>query len=104
MNETMLLNAVALCFITTLQGGVIVTGTVGTGLIVKKRLDGSWSAPCAVGTIGIGVGASMGLQSTDCIVTISEESSLETFLSSGQFCVGAEVGLSVRALWSGSKG
>ena len=95
VNETMLLNAVALCFITTLQGGVIVTGTVGTGLIVKKRLDGSWSAPCAVGTIGIGVGASMGLQSTDCIVTISEESSLETFLSSGQFCVGAEVGLSV---------
>ena len=95
VTASMLQSAVGLCFITTLQGGVIVTGTVGTGLVVRKRPDGSWSAPCAVGTIGIGVGASIGLQSTDCIVAISEESSLETFLSSGQFCVGAEVGLSV---------
>lgn len=95
VNESFLSNAVGLCFITTLQGGLIFTGTIGTGLIVKKHEDGSWSAPCAVGTIGVGVGASIGLQSTDCIITISEEPSFQAFLTSGQFCVGAEVGLSV---------
>ena len=81
--------------ITTVQGGMIVTGSVGTGLVVRKKSDGSWSAPCAVGTFGLGVGATFGLQSTDMIIVIHSEAALHTFMSGGSLSLGAEVGLSI---------
>lgn len=81
--------------ITTVQGGMIVTGAVGTGLVVRRRRDGSWSAPLAVGTFGMGVGATFGLQSTDMIIVIHSESALGTFMSGGSLSIGAEVGLSI---------
>ena len=95
VQESQLRGAIALCLVTTVQGGMILTGSVGTGLVVRKRPDGSWSAPCAIGTMGIGFGASFGIQSTDMIVVVHNEAALKTFMSGGSLSLGAEVGLSV---------
>jgi len=43
---------------------------VGTGLVVAKLADGSWSAPCAVGSFGVSFGAALGAEITDMITPV----------------------------------
>lgn len=37
--------------------GVMVTYNIGTGLVIARREDGSWSPPSAVSSLGVGWGA-----------------------------------------------
>jgi len=46
---------------------------VGTGLVVARLEDGTWSAPCAVGSFGITFGACVGAEVTDMITGIDKE-------------------------------
>jgi lipid-binding SYLF domain-containing protein len=43
-----------LILISVIEAGFIFSGNVGTGLLLAKKKDGAWSAPCAVGLTGIG--------------------------------------------------
>ncbi|KAJ8614501.1 hypothetical protein CTAYLR_000767 [Chrysophaeum taylorii] len=47
---------------------------VATGLVVARLADGTWSAPCAVGSFGITFGACVGAEVTDMITGIDKES------------------------------
>ena len=51
--------------------GCIVTGRLGTGLVVAKLPDGSWSAPSAIATAGIGWGAQIGGEVTDFVIILN---------------------------------
>ena len=42
------------------QVGLFVTARVGTGLVVARRRDGGWSAPSALGSVGLGWGFQIG--------------------------------------------
>jgi lipid-binding SYLF domain-containing protein len=39
----------------------MVTYNVGTGLVIARREDGSWSPPSAISTLGVGWGAQVNL-------------------------------------------
>lgn len=54
--ETILRQAKGLAIITAVKVGVVVTYNLGTGLVIARREDGSWSPPSAVSTFGIGWG------------------------------------------------
>lgn len=38
--------------ISTIEAGFIFSGNVGTGILMAKKADGSWSPPCATGLAG----------------------------------------------------
>lgn len=40
--------------LSAIEAGFIVTGNVGSGILLAKRSDGTWSVPSAVGMTGIG--------------------------------------------------
>jgi len=84
-----------LAFLTIFKGGFLLSGKVGTGLVVIRRPDGSWSAPSAIGTMGIGWGAQIGGEITDFVGVLMTEDAVDAFSGQGQLAVGAEVGLSV---------
>jgi hypothetical protein len=44
------------------QGGFLWCGKVGTGLVIARQRDGSWSAPSAIGTFGMSWGLQVGGQ------------------------------------------
>ncbi len=44
----LLKNAKGIVFVTLLKAGFLFTGRVGTGLVIARLSDGSWSAPSAV--------------------------------------------------------
>ena len=51
-------NAKGVAFITVLKAGFVWSGTVGSGIVVAKLPDGSWSGPSSIGVGGLGWGVS----------------------------------------------
>ena len=50
-----------LCIITVIKVGVMVTYKVGTGLVIARNKDGSWSSPSAIYSFGVGWGAQVSI-------------------------------------------
>lgn len=55
--DSILRQAKGLAIITVVKVGMLVTYKIGTGLVVVRRADGSWSPPSAISTCGVGYGA-----------------------------------------------
>jgi lipid-binding SYLF domain-containing protein len=85
--------AKGLCFLTVLKAGLVVSGRVGTGLLVA-RLDNRWSAPCALGTVGMGWGMLAGGDITHYLVVLTTHEAVEALLG-GTVQLGAELGVAV---------
>jgi lipid-binding SYLF domain-containing protein len=49
--------ASGLAILTVVKAGAILTYKIGTGLVVARKSDGSWSAPSAIVLVGFGWGA-----------------------------------------------
>lgn len=82
-------------FLTIVKAGFMFTGRYGTGLVVAKLPDDTWSAPSAVQISGVGWGLQIGAELTDVMLILSTDSAVNTFKSRAQISVGAELGVSV---------
>jgi lipid-binding SYLF domain-containing protein len=82
-------------FFTIIKVGFMFTGRYGTGLVVAKLPDGTWSAPSAVQMSGLGWGLQIGAELTDVMLILSTDSAVNAFKSRAQVSVGAELGVSV---------
>ena len=93
----LLQSAKGLIFLTVVKAGFMVSGRIGTGLLVA-RVDGednqTWSAPCALGTIGMGWGMLAGGDITHYLVVLTTDNAVEAMLS-GTVQLGTEVGVAV---------
>jgi len=96
--------AKGLCFLTVIKIGCVVSGRVGTGLVIARRPDGSWSPPSAVGTIGIGYGALIGGDITSYLIVLNTERAVHAFSSRGSVNLGAELGVSVGPIGRSANG
>lgn len=54
--------AKGLAILTVAKVGAFLTYKLGTGLVVAKRSDGSWSAPSSILSVGLGWGAQVQTQ------------------------------------------
>ena len=61
-------NCLGVAFLSVIKAGFIWSGKVGTGLVLTRLEDGSWSAPSGIGTAGIGFGAEIGGEIMDFII------------------------------------
>lgn len=80
--EAILRNAKGLAIVTVVKVGMVVTYNIGTGLVVARREDGSWSPPSAISSFGVGWGAQVMLLAIYfCLVLLqcSDRHSLETW-------------------------
>lgn len=53
-----------LAILTVAKAGVLLSYKLGTGLVVARRPDGSWSAPSAILSAGLGWGAQVCFKSS----------------------------------------
>jgi SH3 domain-containing YSC84-like protein 1 len=86
--------AKGVAFLTVVKIGMMFTGKYGTGLVVSRLPDGSWSAPSAITVSGFGWGLQFGGEITDVMLVLATESAVEAFKSRGQMSIGAELGVS----------
>eukprot|EP00529_Nitzschia_sp_RCC80_P027801 CAMPEP_0113518740 /NCGR_PEP_ID=MMETSP0014_2-20120614/43117_1 /TAXON_ID=2857 /ORGANISM="Nitzschia sp." /LENGTH=258 /DNA_ID=CAMNT_0000416351 /DNA_START=74 /DNA_END=850 /DNA_ORIENTATION=+ /assembly_acc=CAM_ASM_000159 len=73
-------NAIGISIMSTAEAGFIFSGNVGTGILLKKNADGTWSPPCAMGLTGIGWGFIAGGQVKETITFFFDDASLKSAL------------------------
>ncbi|XP_059290051.1 uncharacterized protein LOC132043589 isoform X1 [Lycium ferocissimum] len=89
--EAILQNARGLAILTVVKVGVMVTYNIGTGLVIARREDGSWSPPSAISSFGVGWGAQAGGELTDFIIVLRNTDAVKTFGGDAHLSVGAGV-------------
>ncbi|KAG6487268.1 uncharacterized protein LOC122009605 [Zingiber officinale] len=89
--EAILKQAKGLAILTVVCVGMVVTYKIGTGLVISRREDGSWSPPSAISSFGFGWGAQVGGELTDYIIVLRNKAAIKTFSSHGHLSLGAGV-------------
>jgi len=93
-----LLNAKGLAIITVLKAGFLFSGRAGSGVVVARLPDGSWSAPSAIVTAGAGVGGQIGAELTDFVFILNTEAAVESFAQYGSVTLGGNVSVAAGPL------
>jgi lipid-binding SYLF domain-containing protein len=101
----LLQSAKGLMFLTVAKAGFVLSGRIGTGVLVARLPDNNdnttttstaaqWSAPVALGTVGIGWGAQLGGDCTHYLVVLTNETAVANF-ADRKLSLGAEFDVSV---------
>lgn len=91
--DQQLVGAKGLLFMTVGKIAFIGGVRVGTGLVVARLSDSSWSAPCAVGSFGLTFGAVVGAEVTDFVTPLDSDAIAEFCnTSTSKLSMGGEVG------------
>ncbi|ETS06857.1 DUF500-domain-containing protein [Trichoderma reesei RUT C-30] len=72
-------NAVGLAIFTTMRTGLWVSGSGGSGVLVARQEDGSWSPPSGILLHTAGLGFLVGVDIYDCVLVINNPKALEAF-------------------------
>ncbi|CAE6074853.1 unnamed protein product [Arabidopsis arenosa] len=87
--HAVLSRAKGLAIITVAKAGALLSYKLGTGLVISRRPDGSWSAPSAILSVGLGWGAQIGGELMDFIIVLHDVKAVKTFCSRMHFSLGA---------------
>ena len=85
-------DALAIAFIRCAKTGVGFSVSAGSGIVIARLDDGSWSAPSAIGYMGVGVGMQVGFEVNEYIFLVHSMELLDKFRKGGQFIFGSNVG------------
>jgi len=96
--RTVLENAKGFAIFTVFKAGFLFSARAGTGIVVAKLPDGSWSAPSAIGTAGVGVGTQAGAEMTDFLIVLNTLSAIKTFMSAGSLTLGGNLSIALGPL------
>lgn len=71
--------AVGLAIFTTARAGFHISGSSGSGIVIARLPDGSWSPPSGIQVHSVGAGFVIGIDIYDCVVVINTKEALEAF-------------------------
>lgn len=83
-----LTSAQGLAIFTVVKAGFLFSGRAGSGIVVARLEDGSWSAPSAIGTGGMGFGGQIGAEITDFVVVLNTKAAVRSFATGGNVTLG----------------
>lgn len=81
-------NAAGLAVLTVAKVGFLVTARGGSGIVIAKLEDDTWSAPSAIGIAGLGGGFEVGAEVTDFIIILNKRSAVQAFSKGGNLTLG----------------
>jgi len=84
-----------------LKAGFVFSGKAGSGLVIARLPDGSWSAPSCIATGGLGWGLQIGADITDFVVVLNSEDAVRAFSMGGNVTVGGNVSAAAGPLGTG---
>ncbi|KAJ4389692.1 hypothetical protein N0V93_007164 [Gnomoniopsis smithogilvyi] len=92
-------NAVGLAVFSCMRSGLWKSGSGGSGILVARKSDGTWSAPSGLLLHTAALGFVIGVDVYDCVLVINSLSDLETFTRE-KTTLGADVELAVGPVMS----
>jgi lipid-binding SYLF domain-containing protein len=96
-------NAVALAIFTTMRTGLWVSGAGGSGVLVSRLPDDSWSPPSGLLIHTAGVGFMAGIDIYDCVLVINTPEALAAF-KKVRLSLGGEISLAAGPVGIGGVG
>ncbi|CAG8453842.1 4103_t:CDS:10 [Ambispora gerdemannii] len=84
-------NAKGFAIFTVIKAGFLFSGRAGSGLVVARLDDGSWSAPSAIGTGGMGFGGQIGAEVTDFVIVLNSRDAVKSFMTGGNVTLGGNL-------------
>ncbi|XP_047310526.1 uncharacterized protein LOC124914091 [Impatiens glandulifera] len=93
--DAILRQAKGLAILTVAKVGIGITYNIGTGLVIARRDDGSWSPPSAISSFGLGWGAQVGGELTDFIIVLRTHDAVKTFSGDVHLSLGAGLSAAV---------
>ncbi|KAH6843112.1 hypothetical protein B0I37DRAFT_212137 [Chaetomium sp. MPI-CAGE-AT-0009] len=90
---SVLAGAQGLAILTVIKAGFLGSARFGSGLVVARLPDGSWSAPTAIMTGGAGFGGQIGFELTDFVFILNDASAVKTFSQAGSLTLGGNVSI-----------
>ncbi|EOO03717.1 putative sh3 domain-containing protein [Phaeoacremonium minimum UCRPA7] len=90
---SVLASARGLAILTVIKAGFLGSARFGSGLVVARLPDGSWSAPSAIATAGAGFGGQIGFELTDFVFILNDANAVKTFSQAGSLTLGGNVSI-----------
>ncbi|XP_058100897.1 uncharacterized protein LOC131245439 isoform X1 [Magnolia sinica] len=87
--DAILRDAKGLAILTIVKVGMMTSYNIGTGIVIARREDGSWSPPSAISSFGAGWGPQGGGELTDFIIVLRTKEAVKTFSGNVHFSMGA---------------
>ncbi|KAJ3918619.1 hypothetical protein F5877DRAFT_42142 [Lentinula edodes] len=91
-------NAKGFAIFSVFKAGFLFSARAGSGIVIAKLPDGTWSAPSAIGTAGLGVGGQLGAEMTDFLVVLNSRSVSRSFMAAGSLTLGGNASIAVGPL------
>ncbi|OJJ45445.1 hypothetical protein ASPZODRAFT_70066 [Penicilliopsis zonata CBS 506.65] len=85
--------AKGLAILTVLKAGFLGSARFGSGVVVARLADGTWSAPSAIATAGAGLGGQIGFELTDFVFILNDAAAVRTFSQAGTLTLGGNVSI-----------
>jgi lipid-binding SYLF domain-containing protein len=86
---------VGVAIISVVEVGLIFSGNVGTGILLKKKDDGSWSPPCALGLAGVGWGFLIGGAIKEILIFIFDQNTMDSMCGDAGVRIGGQLNLTL---------
>ncbi|KAJ3546373.1 hypothetical protein NM688_g5520 [Phlebia brevispora] len=96
--RSVLENAKGFAIFTVFKAGFLFSARGGSGIVIARLPDGTWSAPSAIGTAGVGFGGQAGAEMTDFLVTLNSRSAVQSFMSAGSLTLGGNLSIAIGPL------
>ncbi|KAI7885078.1 DUF500-domain-containing protein, partial [Lichtheimia hyalospora FSU 10163] len=98
--------AKGLAIFTVVKAGFLWSGRAGSGIVVARYLMVffiAWSAPSAIATGGVGIGAQVGADITDVVLILNSDESVRAFSRGGNVTVGGSLAVSAGPIGAGGE-
>ncbi|QRW27500.1 SH3 domain-containing protein [Rhizoctonia solani] len=86
--KAVLQSARGLAVFQVIKAGFVFSGKAGSGIVLARLPDGSWSAPSCIGTAGVGWGLQIGADITDFVIVLNSEEAVRAFSMGGNVTIG----------------
>lgn len=90
--------------ITVFKAGFLGSGRFGSGIVVARLSDGSWSAPSAIGTLGGGFGGQIGFELTDFVFILNDYNAVKSFSQAASVTLGGNVSIAAGPVGRNAEG
>ncbi|KAL9128045.1 MAG: hypothetical protein Q9175_007612, partial [Cornicularia normoerica] len=82
-----------LAIITVLKAGFLSSGRFGSGMIIARLSDGTWSAPSAIAVDEGGFGGQIGFELTDFVFILNDTAAVRAFSQKGSLTLGGNISI-----------
>ncbi len=77
------------------------SGKAGSGIVIARLPDGSWSAPSCIATGGLGWGLQIGADITDFVIVLNSEDAVRAFSIGGNVTIGGNISAAAGPIGTG---